>query len=307
MPALQNFSIASGDNLDVTFKLDPDDGISLVNATVNWRAYSQTSGSTFSMVPVITKATDSPGGVVIDTSPPDTFVVTLEAADTINLLGNYYHSAQTVDVGGNVATIVAGIMTVTASPINANLEGGDYAPIPTWDSGGGSGGGGTGPAGPAGPAGATGPTGATGPAGATGATGTKGDTGAAGPQGAQGVPGSGSVNSTLTAWAINWDSNTPVVAGTSFILISPWHNASILSCSHTCSPSGASFTADIKLNGVSIGGLGALDVTTAVVTTDVTSGDGAMPTGDVLSMVISDVVGTPTTALIQLNIQTSTD
>ena len=123
MPALQNFPIAAGDNLNVTFHLDPADGISLVNATVNWRAYSQTSGSVTSLVPIIVKSTGSPGDIVIAASPPDTFVVSLVIEDTISLLGNYYHSATTVDAGGNPATIVAGIMTVTASPINANLEG----------------------------------------------------------------------------------------------------------------------------------------------------------------------------------------
>jgi hypothetical protein len=121
MPALQNFSIAAGDDLSVTFNLDPTDGISLDGATVNWRAYDQTSGSVTSFVPVIAKATGS--GITIPTSPANEFVVRIEAADSIPLLGNYYHTAQLVDVGGNTATICAGIMTVTAAPINYNFEG----------------------------------------------------------------------------------------------------------------------------------------------------------------------------------------
>ncbi len=112
---LSNFSIASGDDLDKPFQIDAADGISLVGASIAWRVYDQTSGSVSSLVPIIVKSTDSPdGGISIPTSP---------AADTISLLGNYYHSAQVVDSGGKVTTVFSGIMTVTASPINANLEG----------------------------------------------------------------------------------------------------------------------------------------------------------------------------------------
>jgi hypothetical protein len=49
----------------------------------------------------------------------------------------------------------------------------------------------------------------------------------------------------LDQWIIDWDSNTPVVAGTSVVLLaSQWTSCTILSC--TCSCSGGTFTLNIQ-------------------------------------------------------------
>lgn len=142
------------------------------------------------------------------------------------------------------------------------------------------------PPGPAGPAGAIGPVGAT---------------GAAGPIGPQGPVGS--VSSILQQFILDWDSNTPVVAGTSVILLaSQWASATVLSA--TCSCAGGSFTANIEKNGAAITGLGALAVGSTVTTTAATANN-TLVKGDSLKLVITVVTGTPETATIQLNLQTS--
>ena len=104
----------------------------------------------------------------------------------------------------------------------------------------------------------------------------------------------------VTPFCINWDSNTQVSAGTSPIVVSPWTDATVISCTYTCA--GGSFTAEIQKNGTPIPGLGALDVEFTPITTNVTSG-GDLSSGDELTLVISGVDGTPVEALIQVNIE----
>jgi hypothetical protein len=107
----------------------------------------------------------------------------------------------------------------------------------------------------------------------------------------------------LDQWIIDWDSNTPVVAGTSVVLLaSQWTSCTILSC--TCSCSGGTFTLNIQRNGTSVTGLGALSVGSSKTTTSATANN-ALSAGDTISIVITSVTGSPAPATIQINYQKS--
>ena len=107
----------------------------------------------------------------------------------------------------------------------------------------------------------------------------------------------------LEQLSLDWDSNTPVVAGSSFALLAAqWSSATILSCSATCS--GGSFAAAIQINGSAVTGLSAVTVNATPTTTNATGGN-TLATGGSVSVAISGVTGTPTNAIIQINLSTS--
>lgn len=107
----------------------------------------------------------------------------------------------------------------------------------------------------------------------------------------------------LEQLSLDWDSNTPVVAGTSYALLaSQWSSATITSCSCVCA--GGTFAAAIQISGSSVTGLSAVTVTSTPATTTATGGN-TLATGGSVSVVISGVTGTPTTAIIQINLSTS--
>jgi hypothetical protein len=154
----------------------------------------------------------------------------------------------------------------------------------------------TGPAGPAGPQGIPGVPGAVGPAGLQGQPGASGATGPAGPAGA---PGPSTMLQQIT---IDWDSNTVVAAGTFIALLaSQWTSATILSA--TCICAGGTFTAAILVNGAAVTGLSAIAVSSTLATDPATNG--TVATRASITVTISGVTGTPTSAAIQINLQTS--
>ena len=48
---------------------------------------------------------------------PEGFIVNIDRADTLNLLGNYYHEARIVDGLGEDITVTYGLMTVNQTLI----------------------------------------------------------------------------------------------------------------------------------------------------------------------------------------------
>lgn len=111
---IQNFSVPAGDSVDINFDIDPDDGVSLVGATIYWRAYEQQFGQPLPGVdPVIEKYTDH--GLQVTDPEAQKFTVELDRTDTIDLLRNYYHEATIRDPNDNWVTVTLGIMTVTGT------------------------------------------------------------------------------------------------------------------------------------------------------------------------------------------------
>lgn len=118
MPIIQNFSIPAGDDVDVNFDVDPDDGASLVGATIYWRVYEQEFGQPIAGADaVLEKVLDD--GIQVTDPDAGQFVVEIAADDTVDMLRNYYHEARIKDVDGNWVTVTTGIMTVTGTEIRS--------------------------------------------------------------------------------------------------------------------------------------------------------------------------------------------
>jgi hypothetical protein len=105
----------------------------------------------------------------------------------------------------------------------------------------------------------------------------------------------------INPFIVNWDSNTPVVAGTSVVMQScPWPNLTITSLAASCA--GGSFTAEFEIGSTPITGLSAVSVTSTATTTNATAANTMTSGGGPLKLIISNVSGTPTTACLQLNL-----
>lgn len=111
---LQNFAVARGDDETVTFNMIKDSGINLADMgiTVVWKVFEQSTGVVADdAVAIITKSVGD--GLEITPSPsPGKFTITIAHADTVELLGNYYHEAKVTDALTAITTVVQGIMTV---------------------------------------------------------------------------------------------------------------------------------------------------------------------------------------------------
>lgn len=109
---IRDFSMTVGDTklLDVSVT-EVSDGTPTVitSATIAWKATkSLRPAATVS----ISKSTGG-SGITITSGSGGTFRVTLDPSDTSSLTpGDYYHEAQITFSGGEVATVLKGIMTL---------------------------------------------------------------------------------------------------------------------------------------------------------------------------------------------------
>ena len=108
----------------------------------------------------------------------------------------------------------------------------------------------------------------------------------------------------INPFIINFDSNTPVVAGTSVVMLGcPWTSLTVVSLSAVCT--GGSFMAEFEIGGTAITGLSAVSVSSTAATTNATGANTMTLASNPLTqvtMIISAVTGTPTTACLQLNL-----
>lgn len=122
MPVIQNVSVPAGDDIEITFDLDDNTVIDLDQAVIRWNVYETVYGIPVEDTdPVISKSTESGGGIDIPGSPADIFNVTLLGADTKGMLHNYYHEAFVEDVNGQRSTITVGVFTVSPTKIASAL------------------------------------------------------------------------------------------------------------------------------------------------------------------------------------------
>ncbi len=116
MPIMQNFSLPAGDAADINFDVDPDAGQTLMGSMIYWEMFEQKHGVPVPGVdPVVRKVLDD--GLQITDPDELKFTVSLQRADTIGLLRNYYHEAKVVDVDGNHVTVTQGVATITQTEI----------------------------------------------------------------------------------------------------------------------------------------------------------------------------------------------
>jgi hypothetical protein len=110
---IQNISVAAANDVEITLQsLVPLDG------TIWWRVYEEMAGIPLldlpsgTPVPLIEKRSDM--AEIVVGSPPTSCAVKILAADTQQLLRNYYHEATLVDdEAGGITTFNEGILTVT--------------------------------------------------------------------------------------------------------------------------------------------------------------------------------------------------
>lgn len=106
----QNFSVPAGDAASFNIVLDEPFPSGFPSGwQVEWQAFDQTYGNP-TVPPIIVKGLS--GGIDFLESPP-TLTILLDGADTVALLGNYFHVATFVDPSGARTTSASGIMTVT--------------------------------------------------------------------------------------------------------------------------------------------------------------------------------------------------
>ncbi len=111
MSVIQNFSAPAGDDLEIVFVFDPGYAVAEDGAVVEWKVYDQSVGIPDLSEPILSKSTSD--GIDFPPSPGTEFTVRLNSADTVDLLGNYYHEAKVTDINGDLSTVTTGIMTVT--------------------------------------------------------------------------------------------------------------------------------------------------------------------------------------------------
>lgn len=113
----------------------------------------------------------------------------------------------------------------------------------------------------------------------------------------------GTVAPTTQTFVVAWDSNTPVVAGTTPLGTLPWAKGTIVSCAYYTGGSSSSFTAQVKIGSTAVTGCDAMSVSSATPTTVPATANNTFTAGAALSVVISGVSNSPNSAVIQINIQ----
>ena len=101
---IQNFEMTAGDTktLVVTVKDSNDDAVAITGAAIKWQC-----ARSFGKASSISKATGG-SGIVITDGPNGQFTVTLDADDTEDLVGNFYHEAQVTATDDTVSTVLFG-------------------------------------------------------------------------------------------------------------------------------------------------------------------------------------------------------
>lgn len=111
---MSDFSIFAGDTklLTVTVTDEAGEAVDITTASIKWQAARSVEDEA-----VIEKTSPS-GGIEITDGSGGEFVVTLDAADTGDLSGLYYHEAE-VTISSQPNTVVSGTFLVTKTLIRA--------------------------------------------------------------------------------------------------------------------------------------------------------------------------------------------
>lgn len=109
-----DFAISAGDDktLTITVLDENESAVAITGATIAWRA-SRSHNKTAD----ITKTTSS--GITITDGPNGVFEVDLDADDTEDLKGIFYHEAQVTFVDGSISTVLKGRMKINPVLIRA--------------------------------------------------------------------------------------------------------------------------------------------------------------------------------------------
>lgn len=105
----QNFSLAAGDDIEISLDIDPDTE-SMIGTDITFRVYDQSAGVPIDDA-IITKDLDD--GLQISDPDYGQAVITFLAADTLDLMPkNYAFEITTYDIDDLRTTVAKGIMTL---------------------------------------------------------------------------------------------------------------------------------------------------------------------------------------------------
>jgi hypothetical protein len=187
---------------------------------------------------------------------------------------------------------------------NANLNNLQLFYSGAWHNGTGSDGA-TGPTGPGGSAGATGPTGpvgaastVTGPTGPTGAASTV--TGPTGPAGAGGATGPTGPQRTSVTMELQWTSGAIVTNDTVYFVYSPPYGGTINSLTYFTGA--GSYTVDVNINGVGVGGLTGITVNSSSPATANATSTRTFSAGQPITATTSSATSDPTDTMLVLSV-----
>ena len=98
----------SGDSktLQVTVRDENAAVVDLSGATIQWKL-AKTAGSDN---PQVSKSTTS--GITVTDAANGVFQVSVDATDTADLSGTYYHEAEVIDASSNKTTVMAGYVDI---------------------------------------------------------------------------------------------------------------------------------------------------------------------------------------------------
>lgn len=106
----QDFTMRQGDSrlVNITVVDEYASPLDISSVQVNWIMYKRNPDN-----PVLQKTTTS--GVVLTAPTSGILTIHLAPADTLNLLGRFYHECEITDISGNVSTVTEGSVTIFKS------------------------------------------------------------------------------------------------------------------------------------------------------------------------------------------------
>jgi hypothetical protein len=109
-----NFEMFQGDDhvLEVSVQDSNGDPIDLSGSLIDWALAANVSSD---QLLIQKNSGASPGGITITDAGGGVFEVLIDAEDTEDLSGLYYHQSQVIDAEGSVSTIVAGWVRIKAT------------------------------------------------------------------------------------------------------------------------------------------------------------------------------------------------
>lgn len=107
---LQNLEVFQGADTTLTlYARDASNAVqNLTGLTINW-VVGRRPTDPENRSPVFTKT-----GTIVS-APAGTFTVTVAAADTADMQGEYVHQAETTDSGGNIAVVTIGRLNIRST------------------------------------------------------------------------------------------------------------------------------------------------------------------------------------------------
>ena len=109
MAETADFYMTAGDTKTIGINvIEKDDGsaTNITGATIAWKVAQSQRGTV-----LISKSTAD--DISITSGTGGTFTITLEAADTASLRGDYYHECQITFASGEIATVLKGKMSIS--------------------------------------------------------------------------------------------------------------------------------------------------------------------------------------------------